>query len=95
MTEHTKRIRLFLDFLKLSTSQKAEYIESFEKNPKLYTQDEIWAIKNYTVRYVSYEQLDSWLDELCESNNSISLPHIPYDYHHLYGELVRRESLGQ
>ena len=95
MTKNIERVRFFLDFLKLSEVQKSEHIANLEKYPKLYSQDETWAIRNYMVKDIPYEQIDSWLDELHEANNSISLPHIPYDYHHLYSELVRRESLGQ
>lgn len=49
----------------------------------------------------SLEQIESWLDRfslrsLTENNlpsNTVSFPDIPYNYHELYAELVRRSEL--
>lgn len=91
MSENLNRVKILSDFIKLSEAGKFNVIQHFKKFPKLYNDAETWVIKSHMVREESLGQIDSWLDELHESGNAISLPHIPYDYHHLYAELVRRE----
>ena len=43
------------------------------------------------LKKLKFEQIEDWLSELAQNDLAIELPHIPFTYHELYGELVRRE----
>jgi hypothetical protein len=56
----------------------------------------MWTIN---IRYVSQEQLEKWRDEFSLTSltkrgipeNTIELPEIPYTYHEIYREILRRD----
>lgn len=43
------------------------------------------------LKKLKLEQIEDWLSELAQTDLAIELPDIPFTYHELYGELVRRE----
>jgi len=47
-------------------------------------------MKDKEIRKLSFEQLEIWHTELCKEK-AIELPNIPYTYHEIYDEMVRRE----
>lgn len=91
--DHLSRVKILVDFLKTPDKYKFDTLQHFKKFPKQYNQNETWALKSYMIMQESESQIESWLDELYEAGNVVELSHIPYDYHQLYGELVRRESM--